>query len=586
MPPTPTIVRAAVAALALLLAAVGPIRPAAAKDELIIGTTQFPSTFHPSIDSMLAKTYILSMARRPLTMHDARWELGCMMCVELPTMENGGAVSETTPDGKQGVAVTFMLRPGLKWGDGTPLSARDVLFTWEVGRHPLTGVSNQEFYRSLYRVTPRGDNAFTLHFDKLAFDYNAVNDMGLLPAHLEEKPFRADPAAYKNRTLYDADTTNAGLYYGPYRIAEVVAGSHVVLVPNGAWVGAKPHFKRVVVRVIENTAALEANLLSGAIDMIAGELGLTVDQAVAFSRRHGGRFNVIFKPSLVYEHLEPNLDNPILKDARVRRALLHALDRETIVKQLFAGHQPVAHTGVNPLDWIYHSEVRKYPFDPKRAAALLDEAGWSTMKDGFRHNDKGERLSFELATTAGNRTRESVQQVLQSQWRAVGADARIKNQPARVFFGETVRKRAFPGFAMFAWYSAPENVPRTILHSSHIPTAANNFAGQNYTGYSSPGMDRLIDAIEVELDREKRRALWRRFQDIYAEDLPSLPLFFRADAFVLPKWLMGLEPTGHQGVSTLWIENWRVTAGLPGAPLAEPSGAPASRGPSAQEKKQ
>ncbi|MSP80213.1 MAG: peptide ABC transporter substrate-binding protein [Rhodospirillales bacterium] len=548
--------RALVAAFAFAL--VFAARPVCAKEELVIGTTQFPSTFHPSIDSMLAKTYILAMARRPLTMHDARWELGCMICVQLPTIANGGAVPEKTPDGKQGVAVTFTLLPGLKWGDGTPLTSRDVAFTWEVGRHPLTGVSNQEFYRSLYRVDAKNESTFTLHFDKLTFDYNAVNDMGLLPAHLEEKPFRADPAAYKNRTLYDTATVNPGLYYGPYRVTEVTAGSHVVLVPNAHWVGSKPHFKRVVVRTIENTAALEANLLSGAIDMIAGELGLTVDQGVAFAKRHGQRFNVIFKPSLVYEHLEPNLDNPILKDLRVRRALLHALDRDTIVRQLFDGHQPVAHTGINPLDWIYHPEVKTYPYDPKLAAALLDEAGWSVVRGGVRHNANGERLAIELATTAGNRTRESVQQVLQSQWRAVGVDARIRNQPARVFFGETVRKRTFPGFAMFAWYSAPENVPRTILHSSHIPAEANNFAGQNYAGYVNPEMDRLIDAIEVELDRDKRRALWKQFQDLYADDLPALPLFFRADAFVLPKWLAGVEPTGHQGISTLWIENWRV----------------------------
>ena len=545
------------AALVLILAFAW-ARPASAKDELVIGTTQYPSTFHPSIDSMLAKTYILSMTRRPLTMHDARWELGCMICVTLPTIENGGAVPETTPDGKRGVAVTFTLRPGLKWGDGTPLTARDVTFSWEVGRHPLTGVSNQEFYRSLYRVDAKSDSTFTLHFDKLVFDYNAVNDMGLLPAHLEEKPFRADPAAYKNRTLYDTDTVNPGLYFGPYRVAAVTAGSHVVLVPNETWPGTKPRFKRVIVRTIENTAALEANLLSGAIDMIAGELGLTVDQGVAFAKRHGQRFNVIFKPSLVYEHLEPNLDNPILKDVRVRRALLHALDRETIVRQLFDGHQPVAHTGINPLDSIYDPKVRTHAHDPKRAAVLLDEAGWSVMRNGIRHNAKGERLAIELATTAGNRTRESVQQILQNQWRAVGVEARIRNQPARVFFGETVTKRAFPGFAMFAWYSAPENVPRTILHSSHIPAQANNFAGQNYAGYVNPEMDSLIDAIEIELNRDKRRALWRRFQDLYAEDLPALPLFFRADAFVLPKWLEGVEPTGHQGVSTIWIENWRV----------------------------
>ncbi|MBM3567029.1 MAG: peptide ABC transporter substrate-binding protein, partial [Alphaproteobacteria bacterium] len=174
-----------------------------------------------------------------------------------------------------------------------------------------------------------------------------------------------------------------------------------------------------------------------------------------------------------------------------------------------------------------------------------------------RHNAQGERLAFDFATTAGNRIRETVQQALQSQWRKVGVETRIRNQPARVFFGETVRKRAFQGLAMFAWYSSPESLPRTILHSSHIPAESNNFAGQNYAGYGNPEINALIDAIEVELDRDKRRALWKRFQALYASDLPALPLFFRADAYVLPKWMTGLVPTGHQEVSTLWVENWR-----------------------------
>jgi peptide/nickel transport system substrate-binding protein len=542
-----------------VLALAASLRPApahAVKDELVIGMTQFPSTFHPNIDSMLAKTYVLSMTRRPFTMFDPKWQLICMLCAELPTIKNGLAVRETTPEGKPGVAVTYTIRPGTTWGDGTPVTTKDVVFTWQVGRHPLSGVGNLELYRSLYKIDVKDDRTFTLHFDKLTFQYNAINDFRVLPAHLEEKAF-AEPANYKNRTTFDIDTTNKGLYFGPYRIAEVAANSHVVLVPNPTWNGPKPHFKRIVVRVIENTAALEANLLSGAIDMIAGELGLTIDQAIAFEKRHGPRFNVIFKPGLIYEHIDLNLDNPILKNKWVRQALLYALDREALVKQLFDGRQPVAHTGVNPLDWVYWDAVKKYPHDPKKAAELLDAAGWSVMRGGFRHNAKGERLSLELGTTAGNRSRELVQQVLQSQWKALGIEVRIRNQPARVFFGETVTKRKFPAMAMFAWYSSPENVPRSTLHSDHIPKPENNYAGQNYTGYTNKEMDNLIEKIETELDREKRQVLWRRLQEIYAEDLPVLPLFFRADAYILPKWLAGVEPTGHEGITTYWIENWR-----------------------------
>ena len=549
------------AALALLLglavgAAPAPATAAAGKDELVIGITQFPSTFHPNIDAMMAKTYVLAMTRRPFTAYDKDWRLVCMLCTELPTIENGGAVPERAANGKRGIAVTYTIRPDARWGDGAPVTSADVVFTWKVGRHPLSGVGDMELYRSLQSIDVVDDKTFTMHFDKLTFQYNAINGFGLLPEHLERQPF-ADPANYKNRTAFDTDTTNEGLYFGPYLIAEVVAGSHVVLEPNPTWWGTKPHFRRIVVRVIGNTAALEANLLSEAIDMIAGELGLTLDQALALERRHGRRFQFIYKPGLIYEHIDLNLGNPILADVRVRRALVHGIDRAAISRQLFAGRQPVAHSPVSPLDWVAAQDIPKYDYAPNTATRLLREAGWRAARHGTRINKKGERLTLEIMTTAGNRSRELVQQVLQSQWKKLGIDVRVKNQPARVFFGETVTRRKFSGLAMYAWISAPESVPRTTLHSAHIPSPGNNFAGQNYTGFNNAEMDRLIDKIEVELDRETRRALWRRIQEIYATELPVIPLYFRANPYVLPMWLKGVEPTGHQDPSTLWVENWR-----------------------------
>ncbi len=549
--------RATVAGCLFFLAAVLSDPAKAAKDELVIGITQFPSTFHPNIDAMLAKTYILGLTRRPLTVYDKDWQLRCMLCVKLPTIENGLAVPERTPDGKRGIAVTYTIRDDANWGDGKPVSTDDVVFTWKVGRHKKSGVGNMEFYRSLYKIDVKGAKTFTMHLDKLTFDYNAINGFDLIPAHLDENNF-TDPVAYKNRTAFDTDTTNKGLYYGPYLIDKVVTGSHVVLVPNPTWWGKKPHFKRIVVRVIPNTAALEANLLSGNIDMISGELGLTVDQAIAFEKRQGGKYNIIYKPGLIYEHIDLNLDNPILQDIRVRRALIYAIDRDAISDKLFDGQQPVAHSSVNPLDWVHADDIPKYPYDPKKAAKLLNDAGWTIRKRGLRHNKKGKRLRLEIMTTAGSRSRELVEQVLQSQWKAAGIDVRIRNEPARVFFGQTVTERKFSSLAMYAWISAPEGVPRTTLHSAHIPNKDNNFAGQNYTGFRNDEMDELLETIEVELDRTKRKKLWRRLQEIYATELPVIPLFFRAEPYILPKWLKGLEPTGHQDPSTLWVENWRA----------------------------
>ncbi len=528
---------------------------ASAKPNLVIGITQYPATFHPNIDSMLAKSYVHGLTRRPITTTDANWKVICMLCKTLPTLENGGAVLEKTPGGKDGIAVTYKILATAKWGDGTPITVDDVIFTWEVGKHPQSGVSAQEGYRRILSIDRIDDKSFTLHVDRRTFDYNDISSLNLLPAHIDRAKFQ-DPAAYRTQTAFDTDANNPGLYMGPYIMTTQKTGSHMVFEQNPHWWGKKPAFDKITVRVIENTATLEANLLSGGVDMISGELGLSVDQALAFEKRHGKKFNIIYKPGLIYEHIDLMLDNPILKDQRVRQALMYALDRKAISEQLFGGKQPVAHSSVNPLDWVFDENVPTYPFDITKAKTLLDEAGWSKKVKDIRMNTAGEPLRFDIMTTAGNRTRELVQQVLQSQWKAAGIDVRIKNEPARIFFGETVTKRKFDAMAMFAWISAPESVPRTTLHSDDIPTAENNWAGQNYTGYKNPEMNALLEVIETELDRDKREVLWHRLQNIYATDLPALPLYFRANAFILPKWLSGITPTGHQFPTTLWVEDW------------------------------
>jgi len=529
--------------------------PAAAKDRLVIGMTQFPSTLHPHINSMLAKSYILNATLRPLTVYDQDWKLVCLLCTTLPTIENGLAERETTEAGEDGVAVTYSIHPDATWGDGTPVTSADAVFTWQVGRDERSGFAGIEGFRRVLSVEVIDDKTFIYHVDRLTYQYNAAGGF-LLPSHLEAAPFE-DPAEYRHRTLYDTDPSNPGLYFGPYRVTAVESGSYVVLEPNPTWYGPKPAFTEVVIRVIENTAALEANLLSGEVDYVAGELGFNIEQAMSFERRNPDRYDYLYKPGLIYEHLDINLDNPTLADTRVRQALLYALDREQLTGKLFGGHQPVAHSNVNPLDRVFSDQVPVYPHDPDKAATLLDQAGWGELRDGVRHNAAGEKLSLSLMTTAGNKSRELVQQVLQSQWRKVGVEAVIRNEPARVFFGETMTKRTYDGLAMYAWLSAPESVPLSSLKSDQIPAEENGWSGQNFPGYRSDRMDELIDLIERELDPAARLPMWAELQTLYATDLPVLPLFFRAEPYVFPKWLSGVRPTGHLVTTTMWIEEWR-----------------------------
>jgi peptide/nickel transport system substrate-binding protein len=543
----------AATALTAMLAASA---PAYAKDDLIIGVAQFPPSLNPNIDPTVIKTYVNDFAIRPMTAFDKDWKNSCILCTQLPTIENGGAKYETLKDGSKGLAVTFTLRPDLKWSDGTPVTTKDLLFTWKLGTDPKSGFSNNNPWDRAKGVDVVDDHTAVLHVSPVIVAYNQWDQ--LLPAHIEAKAAEGKEAGdYLKATAYNRAPTTAGLWNGPFVISGYESGSQVVLTPNPYWAGTKPYFKRIVVKTIENTAALSANLLSGDIDMAPGDApALTIDQVIALQQQNPDKFTYIFKPSLTYEHIDLKIENPFLQDVRVRQALLYAIDRDTLVKRLFNGMQPVAATWVNPLDANYSKDTASYGYQPAKAKQLLSESGWKPGADGICRNDKGEKLSLEFATTAGNKLRELTQQVLQSQWKTACVEVVIKNEPARTLFGETTKKRSFTGLVMYGWSSAVGESPRKTLFSDQIPTAANNFGGANYIAMNDSKIDADIVAAEAELDPAKQKPIWADMQKIYAEQVRVLPLFFRAEPYVVPKWLKGFTPTGHGDYSPLWSENW------------------------------
>ena len=352
--------------------------PAEAKDDLVIGAAQFPSTLNPFIDPEVIKLYALAFAQRQVSAFDKDWHPVCLMCETLPSLENGLAVIEDRPDGTKGMKVTIKLKPGLQWGDGKPVTAQDLAFTWKLAADPNAGFSNQYPWGRASKVEVVDDRTAVLHTAKVIVDYMMWDQV--LPEHLEGPVVAAAtaPGDYIKSTLYAREPTNPGLWNGPYMITQYQSGAQVVFEPNPHWPGPKPGLRRIVLRTIENTAALQANLLSGDVDLVAGEgVGLTIDQALALRKQAPDRFMYEFRPSLTYEHIDLNLDNPLLADVRTRRALLLATDRQTLVTRLFEGLQPVAATWVNPLHPMYDPTVKPAPYDLPGAKKLLADAGWT-----------------------------------------------------------------------------------------------------------------------------------------------------------------------------------------------------------------
>ncbi len=536
--------------------------------EFKIGMSQEFENLNPLIMTMNATTYIYSFVNRSIVTMDYNNNWVTEVCTAIPTLENGLARIDTI-DGVPTLRATWEIMEGVKWGDGTQVTGKDAWFSWVVGNTETVGVGSREVFDMITAcdVDPDNPRKFTFTFDKIRWDFNQQGTFYLLPWHLDGEVFeqhKGTNQGYEKNSLYSIDPTNPGLYCGPYRVSEIKLGDHVTLVKNEHWFGDGPNIEKIVLMYLPDTSTLEANLRAGTIDMIS-VLGLKFDQASKFEEgieADNLPFKVNFVDGLVYEHVDLNLDNPYLQDVRVRRALVHAINRDEITKTLFENRQKTAIHNISPVDseWFTDdpNKIVLYDYSRSKADSLLTDAGWIMGEDGFRYNSDGERLTFSIMSTAGDKTRQNVQVILQSMLQRVGVELTIKNEQARVFFGKTTRERLYDGLAMYAWISSPQSTPKSTLHTESIPEESNSYSGQNTPGWSNPRVDSLIDSMEDELNADVRREHIHGVLYEYTNDVPVIPLYYRANISVTPINLEGYHLTSHQFSSSHHVEYWNL----------------------------
>lgn len=524
------------------------------RDSIVIGMSQFPPDMHPYITSTTVRNIVLLAMNRPMVGIGTDGTPFCVLCTELPSLENGEARLVPHDDGTHGMLVTYTLKPGLVWGDGVPLTARDLVFSLKVS----FAFNPSQFIES---VAAPDDRHLAITLRTAVFDYQRIGSVFVLPEHIEGPIFAAarDLVDYGDHSTLNRRPEEPGLWFGPYRVERFDPNHEITMVPNPTWNGIKPHFRKVTMRLIESTAALQANLLSGDVDTVpTSNVGLTLDQTLAMSKTQQSRFDFDFRASVgTTEHLQVNIDNPLLADKRARRALSMAIDRATLVARLFSNRSEATTSFKHPSEHGFDASIKGWPYNPKAARALLAELGYKPGPDGILISPEGRRFTIDLVSTAGNRTRELVGQVLQTQLKAVGVEVVIKNEPARVMFGETLRKRRFTGLVEYDGGDGIDQVPISMLSSRYIPAADNAWAGRNYGGYHTDRMDAALLDVRGELDPAKRRLKWAGVQQIFADDMPYIPLYFAASAVITPKWLQNLNRPDRVGTFTSWIEEWR-----------------------------
>lgn len=533
---------------------------------LKIGMTQEFENMNPLIKQMMATTYIYEMVGRGLTVLNAKGKRIPQLAVSIPTFKNKGA-ERFTEKGVKKLKANWEIKQEANWGDGIPVTGYDIRFSWKVARSPKVSVGSSEIYNNIEKIiiNKKNPKKFTLIFKKAKWDFNQMEAFAIVPRHLEESIFKKYgnlPEGYSKNSLYSKKPSHPGLYNGPYVIDDIKLGSHVSLRRNPHFYGNQAKIRKIILKLIPNTGTLEANLRAGNIDMIS-ILGMSLDQAIAFEKKASRSklpFQVNFKPGLIYEHIDLQLGNPILKDVNVRKALVHSINRKKLTDALFSGKQKPAIHNIAPIDPWYTGDPDKivlYKHSRRMAKKLLDAAGWITKEDGFRYKE-GKKLSFQFMTTSGNKLRELVQVFLKNEWSKVGVEVLIKNEPPRVYFGETVKKSKYPAMAMFAWISAPESTPRSMFHSSEIPSKKNGFKGQNSPRWVNKDVDSLLDKIDVTFEADERAKLVEKVLYHYTNEVPVIPLYYRSDISITPRNLKGYNLTGHQYSAANHVELWNL----------------------------
>jgi peptide/nickel transport system substrate-binding protein len=520
-------------ALAGALACGGGRPNAPSNDLLIVGYDREPDTMNRFSTHILED--IQSCIIEGLVTTDQEMRVVPLLAAAIPTFENGGVTLRS--DG--GMDVTWKLRPGVRWHDGHAFTSSDVQFTVQAINSPDYNPESTDGFDRITSVDTPDSLTAVVHYREVYAPYQLQFIRGTLPRHV-----------LQGRDIDRAtDYNRSPLGTGPYRVAEWRTGEYVLLERvNGYWRGdSLPKIRRVLFKFLPNTTTRINQLKSGEVHVVAlvpwdkarellGASGVTVSRLMGNS----------------YEHVTLNQRRiPAFRDVQVRRALLHAVDRETIVRTILDSLAPVAHGAIQPLSWAYTDSVRTYPFDPSHARDLLDNAGWRDGNgDGIREKD-GQPLAFTLMTQAGFVVRENVAQTLQRMWRDVGVDARIQ-----LVDGTAISSLWFEGNfdALLHWWHMPADPElATFFAKDRMPPA-----GRNINYIADDSLTTLLYAADRTVDQRQRRALLVTAQQRLAELVPELPLYNVTRLDAVPSTLRNFKgnPT-NTGI--FWnIHEWEI----------------------------
>ncbi len=459
---------------------------------------------------------------------------------EIPTVANGDV-------SKDGLTLKYKLRPNIKWQDGPLLTCEDLKFTWQVVMNPHNNVVTTDGYKNIGSIDCSDPYVAVIHMKKLYAPFlqqlwSENGNAPILPKHLLAK-YNDDKGSF-NTAAYNSLPVGSG----PFKIVAWNRGQDVRMVANPNFYLGPPKLKEVIYKILpdENTALTQ--LQTHELDMLGQGSGLKWPEYAALAANPRNGVRAVRVDAFVWSHVDFNLRHPIVSDVQVRRALAYATNREEIIDKVLHGSAIPANTDQQPhYSWAYTDDVAHYPYDPAKAAALLDADGWKVGPGGIRVKD-GQRLEFTLSTQTESNNGKANETVLQRQWREVGVQADVKNYPTNEFFDNSSNGTLQGGHydvAIFAWIGAADPDDSAIY-------SGDNFAphGQNAMFWDNRlATESMNDALKT-IDQVRRKRDYVIVQQQLALDLPTMILYFQRVPYVYNSDLKGFDPSPV--ISAFW----------------------------------
>jgi peptide/nickel transport system substrate-binding protein len=444
------------------------------------------------------------------------------------------------------VTIVFDLDARARWEDGRPVRADDVVFSFDLFRDSLFGAPQRSSLAQIASVTARDSLTAVIRF-RAAYPeefYDATYQVRILPKHaldsiprgrLAQHPFVRHPMGN-----------------GPYRLARWRAGEAIELAADTGFFLGRPGLSHLIWRISPDPTANAAQLVAGEADVIESLVDPTVVQRV---RQTPGLAAIEYR-SPVYFYVGFNLrspgtssvSHPLLGNRDLRRALVQAVDRESIVRSALLGLGSIPPGPISPMEWIWSDRDTRSRADTAAASAALDRLGWRERgPDGIRRQH-GRRLAFTLLVPAFSRLRIQVADLIQDQLKRVGVAMDVQPLEANVWI-DRIQKGRFD--AIFgSWSTDP--TPASVLQT----WTSSGIGGYNYQHYSNPVYDRLVNQAVKTHDRATAVALWHEATDTINADAPAIWVLSPATVAGVSARFTNVSFQSDQWGMTLW--RWHV----------------------------